>query len=58
MHFGFLVLALAMLIQAPSRSSLSAQKYDYQQKDDELQPERILDAIARDYICIFHLPNE
>lgn len=46
MHFEFLVLALTMLLQAPSPSSLSGQKYDYQQKDDEIQPERILDAIG------------
>ena len=46
MNSRLLALALITVFLTTPLSSLFAQKYDYQQKDDELQPERILDAIG------------
>jgi ubiquinone/menaquinone biosynthesis C-methylase UbiE len=46
MTLWYPAIALAMLSLAPPCSKTHAQKYDYQHKDEEIQSERLLDAIG------------
>lgn len=46
MNSRYPALALAILSLAPPCAKTQAQKYDYEQKDEQIQPERVLDAIG------------